>query len=128
MKIPYTIQIDGTDNGGFIVKVGCRTLTFKNQENLLSALETYLENPEIVADGYAKTFGWSTDLVAPPVATAIQPAPAGGVTAREREVSRLRNIGPPEGCEVGSVAGGGLPPNPLEEGCEVGSVAGGGSR
>ena len=77
MKIPYTIQIDGTDNGGFIVQVGCRRLTFTSRESLVDALREYLGNPQGVAERYAKTFEWSTDPVA------VQPAPVGGVTARE---------------------------------------------
>ncbi len=76
MKIPYTIQIDGTDNGGFIVQVGCRRLTFTSRESLVDALREYLGDPQGVAERFAETFGWSSDPIAPPVATAIQPATA----------------------------------------------------
>ncbi len=75
MKIPYTIQIDGTDNGGFIVKVGCRTLTYKSQENLLDALGEYLATPLVVADEYAKTFGWTGCDPSDPSAIQLAPQP-----------------------------------------------------
>ncbi len=58
MKIPYMVQIEGTDNGGFIVTVGCRTLTYQNREALLDALALYTANPREVAEQYAQTFEW----------------------------------------------------------------------
>ena len=72
MKIPYTIQIDGTDNGGFIVQVGCRRLTFRSKESLVDALRGYLGDPQGVTERYAKTFEWGQ--VAPfPEAMATDP-------------------------------------------------------
>ena len=50
--IPYDIKITPTMNNGFIVKVGCATLVFSDNEGLLQFLREYLADPKKLEKEY----------------------------------------------------------------------------
>lgn len=50
--IPYDIRITGSSNKGFIVAVGCATLTFTDTEEMIHAIREYIQDPEGVEKAY----------------------------------------------------------------------------
>ena len=50
--INYTITIEPTANVGFYVRVGCGRFAFANKDDLISALNNYLADPEIFEKEY----------------------------------------------------------------------------
>jgi len=51
-KLPYTIHIESSANGGFIVRAGCCTLAYTDPVNLITDLEIYLRDPKAVERTY----------------------------------------------------------------------------
>jgi len=46
------ISIRPSSNNGFIAKIGCCTMVYKNAEDLLTDLEEYLKDPKAVEKEY----------------------------------------------------------------------------
>ena len=57
--INYNIQIEPTQNNGFIVRVGCACFAYQNATDLISELEAYLNN----AEAWEKKYHGSSNLV-----------------------------------------------------------------
>lgn len=66
-KVPYEITINASDNGGFTVRVGCKVLVFPSRENLVTALDSYLADPEKTTRFYEETYGWNAIPATAPV-------------------------------------------------------------
>ena len=46
--VQYTITIESSDNNGFIVNVGCGKFAFSNKDDMLEAIQEYVNNPKVV--------------------------------------------------------------------------------
>jgi hypothetical protein len=56
---PYTVTITQADDRTLIVHVGCKTLTFPDNDTLLYELRRYLEDPSTAIHEYAARYGWN---------------------------------------------------------------------
>lgn len=56
--LPHRVVIIATDNGGYIVQVGCKTLVFADTPSMISELQRYLLSPEMVGKEYAAKHQW----------------------------------------------------------------------
>lgn len=54
--LPYDINISSSSNMGYIVKVGCSVNVFTNKNDLLVALQEYIDNPKKVEKEYNESF------------------------------------------------------------------------
>ena len=72
--INYGVTIHPTHNEGFIVKVGCAEFSFTNKNDLLIALEEYLDNPGEYEKEYNKVVGQTAEPDTGRAETAEQPA------------------------------------------------------
>lgn len=63
---------------GFVVKVGCQTLVFQKQREMLETLDRYLTNPENVERQFVEQYGLKNSLapVAPPTHTERSDTPS----------------------------------------------------
>ena len=50
--VQYTITIESSDNNGFIVNVGCGKFAFSNKDDMLEAIQEYVNNPKVVEKRY----------------------------------------------------------------------------
>ena len=50
--LPYDINISGTGNKGFIVRVGCFTGAFTSVKTMLAAIEDYINDPKKMEKEY----------------------------------------------------------------------------
>ena len=64
--IPYDIRITGSSNQGFIVTVGCATLTFTDKEEMIHAIREYLNDPKGVEKVYNQSCGTQQVEETPP--------------------------------------------------------------
>jgi len=51
----YDIYIYPTENGGFIVQVGCKRFAFEGKNSLVRALKEYLNDPETKEREFGET-------------------------------------------------------------------------
>lgn len=58
MRAPYPVTLTQADDGTFIVRVGCKTLTFPNLDMLGDELRAYFAAPGETIVRYEKAFGW----------------------------------------------------------------------
>lgn len=67
MRAPYDVTISQVDDGSFIVRVGCMTLTFIDAPTLLANLKNYYADPKETIAQYEKAFGWPQPCYPEPI-------------------------------------------------------------
>ena len=50
--LPHDINISGSGNKGFIVRVGCCTAVFTDKKEMLNAIEDYINDPKKMEKAY----------------------------------------------------------------------------
>lgn len=60
MRAPYDVLISQADDGGFVVRVGCKTLVYERSSilRLLGEVEAYFNDPNKVIADRSKEYGW----------------------------------------------------------------------
>ncbi len=71
----FTITIEPSHNKGFLVKIGCATLTFHSKDALITALEKFLRDPEGWEKEYNKVCSGGAPEEAAPLR--MEPTPHG---------------------------------------------------
>ena len=74
---PYPLVITPTDNGGYIVQVGCKMLVFADTPSMIGELQRYLLSPEAVGNEYAEKHQWGP--LVPPSSAMPLGAPLGAL-------------------------------------------------
>lgn len=64
MKALWEIAISQVDNGGYIVRAGCKTLVYVDLEQLLADLLAYFRDPEKVAAAMSEKH-WPSEKLRP---------------------------------------------------------------
>jgi hypothetical protein len=70
VRLPYSISIEGVDNG-YLVGVGCKRFVFTSRTELVKELSEYLDDPRGKMNEYASRFGILVDADVPNTANGV---------------------------------------------------------